>query len=160
MLRTAAGAALTAVAAYPLAACDLLVGEPTPEGTTDPLAPLLTSALALAARHDAAITAHPELAQRLTPLADAHRAHAAELARMTGAKLPSASTSPRTGGAATPGAAASTPADVDGTLAALRAAEQEGRRAAAQACQVASAGRAALLGSITAARATHVEVLR
>lgn len=159
MLRTAAGAALTAVAAYPLAACDLLVGEPTPEGTTDPLAPLLTSALALAARHDAAITAHPELAQRLTPLADAHRAHAAELARMTGAKLPSAS-SPRTGGAATPGAAASTPADADGTVAALRAAEQEGRRAAAQACQVAPAGRAALLGSITAARATHVEVLR
>ncbi|GAB3972305.1 hypothetical protein [Plantactinospora veratri] len=46
------------------------------------------------------------------------------------------------------------------TLRQLREAEQQGRDAAAKACLEAPANRAALVGSVTAARATHLEVLR
>jgi hypothetical protein len=148
LLRAAAGAA----AAYPLAGCDLFDAEPEPVASPDPLAPLLAEALDLAARHEAAQAAYPELAGRLAPVAQAHRQHAAELARVTGAAAPA------TAGSASPPAAPA--ADVKATLAALRAAEQRAHKAAAEACQTAPAGRAALLGSIAAARATHLEVTR
>jgi hypothetical protein len=151
---------LAAVAATPLAGCDLFDRrQPTP--AADPLAPLVTSAQNLAVRYDAAILAHAELADRLRPVADAHRAHAAELARVAHMTLPSAGAgpaagaSPATGGTSTPG-----DAGVKAVLADLRAAEQEGREAARQACLAAPAERAALLGSIAAARTTHLEVLR
>jgi hypothetical protein len=45
-------------------------------------------------------------------------------------------------------------------LTALREAEERGRAAAATLCADAPADRAALVGSIAAARATHVEALR
>lgn len=149
MLRAVCAAAVATAA--PVTGCDR---GPAPEPTPDPLAPLLANALALAARHEAAIAAHPELTDRLTAVAQAHRAHAAELARITGTTAASAAGT----GTPTPGA---TPAgDVAGTLAGLRTLEQEGREMAAQACLVAPARRAALLGSIAAARSTHLEVLR
>ncbi|MCW6007729.1 hypothetical protein K1W54_24735 [Micromonospora sp. CPCC 205371] len=145
-------ATLLAVAAYPLAGCDLFESEPEPAASPDPLAPLLAETLDLAARHEAAIAAYPELADRLTPVLEAHRQHATDLAKLTGAAPPSAASS-------TPAAAA--PAgDAKATLAALRAAEQQGQKTAADACLAAPAERAALLGSISAARATHLEVVR
>lgn len=134
-----------------LTGCDLLDGQPEPDPTPDPLAPLITGALDLADRYASAITAGPGLADRLTPIAQAHREHAAELARVTGATLPSGSPGP------TASPATGTPAQL---LATLRTAEQQGRDAAVQACAVAPAERAALLGSIAAARATHLEALK
>ncbi|GAA4702401.1 hypothetical protein [Phytohabitans rumicis] len=148
MLVVAVGAA----AAYPLAGCDLFEDDakqtPAPP---DALAPLLAEALDLATQHEAAVAAFPELAARLTPVAAAHRAHAAELARITKVAAPASPT-------ASPSAPAA--ADVKATLATLRAAEQKGQKAAAAACRTAPADRAALLGSIAAARTTHLEVTR
>ncbi|MBO4210471.1 hypothetical protein GSF22_31435 [Micromonospora echinofusca] len=134
-----------------LAGCDLLDGRPAPDPTPDPLAPLLTGALDLADRYAAAAAAAPELAGRLDPIAEAHRAHAAELARVTGT-----TPSGRPGGSPT-GPVTGTAAQL---LADLRAAEQQGRDEAVRACTEAPAERAALLGSIAAARATHLEALR
>ncbi|MFD0970030.1 hypothetical protein [Plantactinospora endophytica] len=149
------GVALVALvgATGPLTGCGLFGDEPDPP-PPDPLAPLITGALDLAARYDAAITAFPELADRLRPVAEAHRAHAAELARVTGTALPSASAAATTP-AADPGAGSASAA-----LSQLREAEQQGREAAAKACTEAPASRSALVGSIAAARATHLEVLR
>jgi hypothetical protein len=137
-----------------LTACGLFDDEPDPPPAPDPLVPLITGALDLAARHEAASTAFPELADRLRPVAEAHRAHAAELARVTGTALPSATAAP-SASADAPGAGTAA-----ATLGQLRQAEQQGREAAATACGAAPANRSALVGSIAAARASHVEVLR
>ncbi|MEH1013822.1 hypothetical protein V6U90_12035 [Micromonospora sp. CPCC 206060] len=134
-----------------LTGCDLFDGQPAPDPAPDPLAPLLSGALDLADRYAAAVAAAPELAGRLDPIAEAHRAHAAELARVIGTTpsgRPSGSPS---------GPPAGTPAQL---LADLRTAEQQGRDAAVRACTEAPTERAALLGSIAAARATHLEALR
>lgn len=151
------GAALTAVAAAPLTGCDLFDRRPAPK-RPDPLAPLISDALDLAARYEATVAGYPDLAERLTPVAQAHRAHAAELARVAGTAVPSAPA----GGSGTAGSPAAQPStsDVKTALAALRAAEQQGREAIGKACLDAPERRAALLGSIAAARATHLEVLR
>lgn len=143
---------LAAVTVAPLTGCDLL-DRRSAAPPADPLAPLVRSAQELAARYEAAILAHPTLAERLRPVADAHRAHAAELARVAGVALPSASAGPTASGRAATG-------DIKATLAGLRAAEQEGRTAAREACLAAPADRAALLGSIAAARTSHLEVMR
>lgn len=150
VVRAAALVALAGAAAS-MTACDLFDGEPERPPAPDPLAPLITGALDLAGRHEAAIGAFPDLNDRLRPVAEAHRAHAAELARVTGTAMPSAT-------AATP-ASTAPGGDVEAALGALRTAEQQGRDAAAKACAQAPANRAALLGSIAAARATHLEVL-
>lgn len=139
---------LTALAATPLAGCGLF--DQGPAGGPDPLAPLATAAQELALRYEAAIAADADLADRLTPVAQAHRTHAAELARLARVNLPAPSGS----------APAPPQGDVKAVLADLRAAEQAGRKAAAQACLAAPGDRAALLGSIAAARTTHLEVLR
>ncbi|RKR90799.1 hypothetical protein BDK92_5180 [Micromonospora pisi] len=151
----AVGLVALATGAGSLGACGLFDDEQVPP-PPDPLAVLVTNALDLAGRYDAAVVAFPELADRLGPVAQAHRAHAEELARVTRTTLPN--------GAATPGATGepSAPAtgDQKATLALLRAAETEGRQTMAKACLDAPPERAALLGSIAAARATHLEVLR
>jgi len=152
LLRTAALAVITAA---PTAGCDLSDGGPTPTPGPDPLAPLIPEALDLAARHESAAAAFPALAERLKPMIEAHRAHAAELSRATGATLPS-STSASASTAPTAGESGD-PKDV---LAQLRAAEQQAGESAAEACLKAADGQAALVGSIAAARATHVEALR
>ncbi|BCB82304.1 hypothetical protein GCM10022251_47260 [Phytohabitans flavus] len=147
-------AAVGAAALYPIAGCGLFGDEedksqpPAP----DPLAPLLAEALSLASQHEAAIAAFPALAERLTPVAAAHREHATALTKVIKAPAPSASAS-----SASP---APPSGDEKSTLGALRSAEQKGQKSAAQACQAAAAERAALLGSIAAARATHLEVVR
>ncbi|MFV2100332.1 hypothetical protein [Micromonospora sp. LOL_024] len=139
-------------AAVPLAGCGLLDrDEPPPR--PDPLAPLIDEALQLATGLRAAATAHPDLTDRLVPLAESHESHATELTRLVGATAATPS-----GSAVASSAAPS--ADPSATLTALRQAERAGRDAAARACAAAPAERAALLGSVAAARATHLEALR
>ncbi|HEY8471376.1 MAG TPA: hypothetical protein VIL37_01930 [Natronosporangium sp.] len=124
--------------------------EPPPP--PDPLEPLLAGTRRLAARYDAAIAAFPELTTRLQPLRETHRAHETALLQVIG-RPELASPSPGNwsapAGGATPAAA----------VAALREAELAGQADATEACLVAPADRAPLLGSIVAARACHAEVL-
>jgi hypothetical protein len=157
-----AGVLAAFVASVPaLTGCDLLDREPDPAPEPDPLAPLLAGALDLAARHQRAIADHPRLADLLGPIEAAHRAHAEELARLTGTALPSSSPSAPTGGPGPTGPGGTAPAgDPAAVRAELRAAEQRGREAAAEACLAAPAERATLVGTIAAARAAHAEVLR
>ncbi|MEV1328967.1 hypothetical protein AB0J20_05245 [Micromonospora costi] len=149
MLR-AGGVLALGAAAVPLTGCDFLGGDDGPPPAPDPLRPLLDEALALAAGHRDAAAAHPDLAARLTPIADAHQAHAAELARIIGVSLPSG----------TPVATGAPTTDPDAALSDLRGRERAGRDAAVAACAAAPAERAALVGSIAAARATHLEALK
>ncbi|MFK3980288.1 hypothetical protein ACI2K4_07885 [Micromonospora sp. NPDC050397] len=142
-----------ATGAGSLTGCKLFGKEEVPP-PPDPLAILVTNAFDLATRYDVAVAAFPALADRLGPVAQAHRAHAAELARVSRTTLPS--------GAPTPGATGGTTptGDQKAALALLRAAETEGQQTMAKACAEAPSERAALLGTIAAARATHLEVLR
>ena len=130
-----------------LVGCGLFDDDPEPPPPPDPLQPVLDEALALAAACDRLAAAEPGLAGRLTPLASDHRAHATELGRLIGAEVPSAAPS------------ASAPA-VGGSRAALRKAVQTAQRTATTAARQAPAGRAALVGSIAACRATHAEALK
>lgn len=107
---------------------------------------MVDESLVLAAAYQASAAAHPELADRLGAIAEAHTAHATELARVIGVALPSTVATP--------------PADPTGALAALRAMEKTAQQSATVACAAAPAERAALLGSIAAARATHQEALK
>jgi hypothetical protein len=151
-LRTATGTALGALGATALAGCGLLPDDVAPPPAPDPAQPVLDGAVALAAAYDRVIAAQPALAGRLTPIAAAHRAHAAELVRVIGAP---AAVSAAPGPSGSP---ANGPAGGAGT--ALRTAEQREQRTAAAVCRSAPANRAALLGSIAAARAAHAEALR
>ena len=129
-----------------LAGCGLFGGDDKSSADgSDAVQPLLTEAVALAGAYDKAAAAQPDLAVRLKPLADDHRAHASALAKLIGRSVPSvAATSIASG-------------DV---LAGLRTAEQTAQRNAVTACRQAPADRAALIGSIAACRATHAEALR
>lgn len=139
------GALLTLGGAVPsLTGCDPFNQEPPP----DPLAPMVDEALVLAAAYRDAATAHPTLAGRLTPITEAHAAHAAELARITKVALPSATPT------------SSTPANSDATLTGLRERERAAGESATRACLAAPVERAALLASIAAARASHLEALQ
>ncbi|GGM29807.1 MULTISPECIES: hypothetical protein [Micromonospora] len=152
----AGGLLILGAAVVPTAGCGLFGRGDDADPTPDPLEPLVATALDLAARHRAAATADPELAARLTPIAEAHQAHAAELTRLTGRSAPATPVTPPATASPDPGR----DGDRSAVLAALRDAEQQGREAARQACVDAPAERAALLGSIAAARATHVEALK
>lgn len=126
-------------------------GPPPPP---DPLEPLLAATRALAARYDSVLTAFPQLAARLRPLREAHAAHQAALLQVIG-RPELASASPGTGNWSAPAGGAEPAA----ALAVLRDAELTGQAEATAACLAAPPERAALLGSIAAARATHAEVL-
>ncbi|WP_433130606.1 hypothetical protein ACQPWW_07915 [Micromonospora sp. CA-240977] len=145
LLRTGALLALGG-AAVPLTGCDLFDRDDQPAPPPDPLRPMVDEALTLAATYQAQMAAHPDLADRLGPIAEAHTAHATELARVIGVALPTAPAAPTT--------------DPGGTLTTLRALEKTAQQSATAACAAASAERAALLGSIAAARATHQEALK
>jgi hypothetical protein len=137
--------------------CSWLQSSPAAPPPPDPLEPLLGSTRMLVAGYAAALAAHPDLADRLGDPHQAHLAH--ETALLEVINRPEL-VSPSPGGAAwvpPPEAVATTP---DDAIAALRDAERDGRDEAVQACLSASPERAPLLGSIAAARATHVEVLR
>ncbi|MGI5522815.1 hypothetical protein ACQEUX_18055 [Micromonospora sp. CA-259024] len=150
LLRVGALLALGGATA-PLTGCDLFDRDDQPEPPPDPLRSMVDESLALAAAYRTSATAHPELADRLDPIAEAHTAHATELARVIGIPLPSAT-------AATPTTASA--ADPAGALAALRRLEKTAQQSAVTACAAAPAERAPLLGSIAAARATHQEALK
>ncbi|REF97897.1 hypothetical protein DFJ67_3904 [Asanoa ferruginea] len=144
----ALGAALAAGAA---GGCGLLRGEPDEPPPPDPLLPLADEAVGLAALHRLAATDFPDRAGTLTPIAEAHDAHAKELARIMATPAPSPAAS------ASAGAAAGT---VEDRIEALRVAEKAGYEAAVQACLATPAHRAAPVGTIAAARATHLEALK
>jgi hypothetical protein len=146
--RAVLGAAGVIGAAGTLSGCSWFEDDPPPP--PDPLEPLLAATRVLAARYEAALAAHPELADRLRPLHEAHRAHESALVELIGRpELASASPPP----------ASPAPADPEETLAALRDAERDEQDQATRECLAAPAERAGLLGSIAAARATHREVL-
>jgi hypothetical protein len=138
-------ALLAAASATALAGCGVFDSGPDGPPAPDPLQPVLDEAVALAAAYDRVAAVQPALARRLGPLAADHRAHAAELARVIGTAAPSAPAS------AAPAAA---------TIEDLRAAVRAARRTADTACRQAPAARAAMVGSIAACRASHVEALR
>jgi hypothetical protein len=142
---TRRGLLAAAAGATALAGCGILDSGPDGPPPPDPLQPVLDEAVALAAAYDRLAAAQPALARRLGPLAADHRAHGAELARVIGTATPSS-----------PPPAASPAATIEDLRAAVRAAQ----RTADTACRQASAGRAALAGSIAACRASHVEALR
>ncbi|MCW2643721.1 MAG: hypothetical protein JWP76_6027 [Dactylosporangium sp.] len=156
--RTVLRAALGGMAAaVPLTACDSPQQAARRQQIPDPLNPFYHDTAALLGRYEATIAAQPGLTARLGPLRDAHRAHLQALAREIGPGLsgpstgdPSSTTVP-TGS----GGASNEPA----TLATLLAAEKNSSEAARAACLRAPSYRAALLGSIAAARASHVAVL-
>jgi hypothetical protein len=152
MLRAALGGVAGTVS---LAACDNPQPGAQKQKTPDPLNPFYRDTATLLGRYEATIGAQPELAERLGPLRDAHRAHLQALAREIGPGLDGPSASPGGGPTSVGGPSSEEPA----TLAALLAAEKDGAAAARVACLRAPSYRAALLGSIAAARASHVEVL-
>lgn len=149
--RAVIGAAFGAAAA--LAGCELTGHDHRPAHHPDPLEPLLAATLVLADRYQAALAVTPRLAPRLAPILAAHRAHAATVAAMIGAR-PASATPVTTAGTPTPG---SSDADL---LAGLASAERDGYEQAVAACLAAPAARAAVLGSIAAARASFREALR
>ncbi|MBT8226272.1 MAG: hypothetical protein HKP61_03190 [Dactylosporangium sp.] len=162
-----------------LGACISGGQEPSPTGP-DPIEPVLAASVYLADRYTAAMAAVPDLADRLTPLRDAHQAHITALTRELGtvddgilpsgrppAVAPAGSESTpaataSSGNAAAPEVTASPvplPAERPAILADLQGLERSGRQQAAALCLAGSRYRAALLGSIAAARASHAEVL-
>ena len=139
---TAASAALTG--------CGIFGGGGGPEPPDQPQALLdfLAATSALADRYDATISAIPALIGALTPIRDAHRAHVKALAEVLG------TTAPKSAPPAT-----QPPSDGPSAMTALVAAEKAARDDAITACLAAAPRYASLLGSIAAARATHLEVM-
>lgn len=128
-----------------LTGCGMFNREEAPEQTG--LDTFIASTAGLANRYDATVAANPDLAAALTPLRDAHRAHLAALASAVGKTAPAAGSGEAAGGGK---------AEVYATLA---EAEKAGRDEAIAECLKSTPRLAGLLGSIAAARATHLEVL-
>jgi len=131
--------------------CDLLGGSGGPsDDSPHPLEGLLRETVKLADSYDAGIAAVPALATVLTGPRDAHRAHAKALAQAISAPSPKPVVSPTSRG----------DGDRDALLNSLVAAETKGRDAAMEACLSTGPRLAPLVGSIAAARACHLEILR
>jgi hypothetical protein len=122
---------------------------PTPPAP-NPLEGFFRDTVALADRYDAALAQVPALAGAITVARDTHRAHVKALAQALALAAPSAK----------PSGTAAPAGDGAAVLGALVQAETKARDAAVEACLNAPARLAILLGSIAAARATHLEVLR
>jgi len=136
------------LAAGSLTGCDAVTGGRDDEPHA--LDGFLAATVAMGDLYTDTITAQPALAPTLTPLRDAHQAHASALAGAMGREVPAA---PAT-------TAAPDPSDPTAARAALTAAESTGRDEAVTACLASAPRLAALLGSIAAARASHLEVLK
>jgi hypothetical protein len=144
---------VTGAAAVSLTAgCDVFSPAPSGTETPDPLEPFLRETVALADLYDTVLLQVPALASVITVPRDTHRKHAQALATAIGASAPRAS--------GTVGPSAAPGADRTAAIAALVAAETAARDAAIEACLAAPARVASLVGSMAAARATHLEVLR
>ncbi len=144
----AATASLAGVSAA--AGCDLFGGSgDSQEDATPEMRDLLAGTAALAAAYEGAIDRVPSLTNRLTGPRDAHRAHAQALAQALGLPAPG-----------TASGAGSGPSDSAGALAALVELESDGLEAARQACLDGPGRLASLVGTIAAARACHLEILR
>lgn len=120
--------------------------------STGPLPGVLAATLGLIGGYQATVLVQPGLADRLNPLLADHLAHVTALQQAMGRP----SSAPPVNGAAT---SSGVPGDPTAALAQLRAAEQSAQVGAVGACVSAPQGYAALLGSIAACRATHVEAL-
>jgi hypothetical protein len=141
-----------------LAGCSvphLLSEDPAPQAMpdADALRAVSADSLLLAARYDAAITAQPDLAARLTPLRDAHREHAAAIGRALDSSAGPAGPAPSASRSAAPAR------DRAALLKALATDERAAADRAGAACLAAAAYRAPLLGTIAACRASHAEAL-
>ena len=139
------------VGAVSVAACDSPQQAGQRQQTPDPLNPFYHDTAALLGRYEATVAAQPDLATRLGPIRDTHRAHLQALAREIGPGLDA----PTTGAPTVTPAGTGEPA----SLPTLLAAERDAVAAARTACLKAPSYRAAVLGSIAAARASHVAVL-
>jgi hypothetical protein len=142
-----AGAGLISPA---LAACGLFDHSSADSPPTPALEGLLAHTVALGHQYDVTITAVPALAELLTPLRDAHRAHADAIGAAIGLAVPSPESSDAT----------TVPSDAAAARAALSTAEKTAQAESLAACLDANDRLAPLLGSITAARAAHQEVLQ
>jgi hypothetical protein len=129
--------------------CGLLDSKPDTPPPADPLLPLAGDAVRLAALHRSAAADFPDRAPTLTPIAEAHDAHARELTRVMATPAPAPSASASAAGTA-----------VEDRIEALRAAEKAAYDLAVKACLATPDHRAALVGSIAAALATHLEALK
>jgi hypothetical protein len=147
LLAVAGATAVGAGSTTALAGCDVFTGGDGGDEAHE-LDAFLLGTVALGDLYDATLAAQPSAATTLTPLRETHRAHARALADALGKPVPSA-----------PASVGPAPADRAQALAALATAEKTGRDAAVTACMAAAPRLAALLGSIAAARATHLEVL-
>jgi hypothetical protein len=149
-LRGVAGLVGAAAAGAALTGCGIFGGGggPEPPDQPQPLLDFLAATSALADRYDATISEVPALIGALTPIRDAHRAHVRALADALG------TSAPKSAPPATP-----PPSDGPSATTALAAAEKGARDDAKAACLAAAPRYAPLLGSIAAARATHLEVL-
>jgi hypothetical protein len=135
------------VAASTLAGCDLVGGGSGP-APPHPLTGFVGSTIAIAALYDATFAAHPDLTAALAPVREAHRQHIDALIHAAGTSLTTPTPpAPKVAGAP------------QQAVAALAAAERKGRDDAVAACLANVARLAPLLGSIAAARASHLEVL-
>lgn len=136
----------------------------------DPLEPVLAASVYLADRYQAAANALPVLSESLAPLREAHLAHVTALSRELGvaesgkrpAGRPPTADPGGASGAATPSGSTSQaplPQGQAAILADLRELERLGQLQAAASCMAGPGYRAELVGSIAAARGSHVEVL-
>ncbi|GHJ49761.1 hypothetical protein Cs7R123_71030 [Catellatospora sp. TT07R-123] len=131
--------------------CGLLGGGPDTPPPPDALTGLLAGTWSLIAAYDSALTAMPDLGPLLGPLRETHRAHAEALTAVMSPR-PSAQ-------AFGPASLAPAAGDRKAVITALRTAELNGGKQAAEVCVSTTAARATLVGEIAVARATHLEVL-
>lgn len=132
-----------------LAGCDLFGGGSPPDPEPHALAGFLAATVALGGLYDATLKAVDALPAAVGAIRDAHREHAKAIAEAIGEPTPQPAAS-----------ASAAPTDRTAAIAALIAAEKTAGADAISECLAASPRFAALLGSIAAARATHLEVLK
>ncbi|GAA1681620.1 hypothetical protein GCM10009765_33470 [Fodinicola feengrottensis] len=160
---------LTAVASLTVAGGTGLVagctGEPAAPAAPDPVTTALTSLLkaeqALLAGYDSAIGGHSSLADQLAGVRADHAAHVKALAALLARRDPDPDPSPSPSGqhgSVTPDGslAGGSSSSARQTLAGL---EKQQTTAAVAGCLIAADAEAALLASLAAAEASHLEVL-
>jgi hypothetical protein len=151
LLAVAGLSVVGAAAGGSLAGCDNDDGPTAvPAADAAALRQVAGEALDLANRYDQAISQNADQSAKLTPIRDAHREHAAAIGRSLDATV-APSAPPNPSGSATSGSG--------GALKALAAAEKAAAERALTACVASASYYAPLLGTVAAARASHVEVL-